>query len=117
MVRFISVCIAVTFVFVMTLPVIQISGFFDAGQAGSPVQAIQQASIEPQQTTAEDDPFAVFAEDEFSPESLNDIETAAGGELDVIEEPSGFGEYFHSSQHPAFLDHVKEEAVPAELDL
>lgn len=116
MVRFIAVCIAVTFVFVMSIPVIQISGFFDAGKGGSPVQAIQQAAIEQQH--AEDDPFAAFAESEFSPENLNDIETAAGGDIVPDEQPAGFGDYFYSSQHPSFLDHdVREEAVPSELDL
>lgn len=115
MVRLIAVCVVVTFVFVLSLPVIQISAFFNAQNSASPVSSdlLQEASNNP----SEGDPFDAFLSPE---ERLNEIAPAAGLPGGA-EQDAGFGDqYFYSNEHPSFLDHQAGEdsgKTISEIDL
>lgn len=101
-IRFITVCVALTFIFVMAVPVMQIGVLFQ-GKGGG-VQDI--ASAAPQEN---EDAFAKFASDETSDaDALNAIAPAAGAQAEAgIDD--GFGAPFAYIEPQAFID----ETVPA----
>ncbi|MEM6780565.1 MAG: hypothetical protein AAF569_01740 [Pseudomonadota bacterium] len=108
MLKFIAVCITLTFVFILTIPVLQVAALF--GNSNGPTEIALQTE---QQDNI--DPFAVFENNEPSADALNAIEPAAGNDDVEIEE--GFGSLFYKQEHPGFTDHIENIEETTEIDL
>jgi hypothetical protein len=101
MLRFIAICMGITFVFVLTLPAIQVASLFQ--QSGHSPQSVTTAQEEEHQTP-EEDPFDLFTSNEPSADALSAIAPATG---DGGASNETFGEFFYSEQHPGFDDKVE----------
>lgn len=112
MIRFIAVCIGVTFIFILAIPVIQVGTLISTNDNAT----LASADIELNDEIGTDtDPFEVFAENEPSAEDLNEMAPAAGGDINPNNN-ADFGEFFYQENQQSFEDqNISEDRSEAEI--